>query len=248
MNTKTSKTPRKSYYVVREGRNPGIYHTWEECKLQVDGFKGPVYKKFNNYEDAYNFFRGYQNQQGLLGHTNYGDVNAVNSESVEIYTDGACCNNGYSNAQAGIGVFFGDADPRNISEALPRNLIEEGHYPTNQLAELYAIARAMEVCIADHSIRTKPIILHTDSKYSINCLTRWITTWEKNCWFLTNGKPVKHQALLRAMKLQTQNLNIIFRHVAGHRGIHGNERADSLAVEGASMYVPDSHTGPSQSR
>lgn len=245
---KSSKTTQKNcYYSVRHGRNPGIYNSWAECKAQVDGFKGPIYKKFLNYDDAYDFFRGtlvktsssktsiIQNNQRIE------KMNDKIPETVVIYTDGACLNNGYQNAQAGIGVFFGDNNPRNISDPIPCNLVENGQYPTNQLAELYAIARAMEVCIANDCIRTKPIILYTDSKYSINCLTRWISTWEKNCWFLTNGKPVKHRGLLQAMKLQMQNLNIIFHHVAAHQGIYGNEMADSLAVNGASRYIPKSH-------
>ncbi len=232
-------TKQKYWYAVRSGRNPGIYNNWGECKLQVDGFKGPVYKKFTNYDDAHQFLRSgtTKNTREEITH-----VNEINQEAVELYTDGACFNNGYPTAQAGIGVFFGDNNPRNISDPLPCNLVQNGDYPTNQVAELYAIARAMEVCLAEHSIRTKPIILYTDSKYSINCLTRWISTWEKNCWILTNGKAVKHQHLLRAMKLQMQNLNIIFRHVPAHRGIYGNEQADSLAVQGASRYVPISHS------
>ena len=28
------------YYAVRKGKTPGIYNSWSECKLQVDGFSG----------------------------------------------------------------------------------------------------------------------------------------------------------------------------------------------------------------
>lgn len=34
----------KSFYVVRKGRIPGIYETWDECKAQVTGFKGAEFK------------------------------------------------------------------------------------------------------------------------------------------------------------------------------------------------------------
>lgn len=240
----TKNSSMQQYYAVRTGRTPGIYRSWDECKAQVDGFNGPVYKKFATYNDAYNFFRGISTNT-ISSSSNYQPTIVSSNDSppdvVEIYTDGACFNNGYINAQAGIGVFFGDHNPRNISDPLPIHLVQQGDNPTNQLAELYAIARAMEICLAEQSLRTKPIILYTDSKYSINCLTRWLPTWEKNCWILTNGKPVKHQSLLYAMKMQMQNLNIIFRHVAGHANIYGNEQADGLAVKGASQYVPKSH-------
>ena len=40
------------YYAVRIGRNPGIYHTWDECKRETMGFKGASFKKFSTREDA----------------------------------------------------------------------------------------------------------------------------------------------------------------------------------------------------
>lgn len=40
------------YYAVRKGRNVGIYKTWDECKEQVHGFKGPEYKSFKTLQEA----------------------------------------------------------------------------------------------------------------------------------------------------------------------------------------------------
>ena len=34
------------YYVVWIGLNPGIYNSWEECRNQVEGWKGAIYKGF----------------------------------------------------------------------------------------------------------------------------------------------------------------------------------------------------------
>jgi len=43
----TNKTMAKSkYYVVWNGRKPGIYEGWEACKEQVAGFNGAKYKGF----------------------------------------------------------------------------------------------------------------------------------------------------------------------------------------------------------
>ena len=39
----------------------------------------------------------------------------INTETFVIYTDGACSNNGKVYARAGIGVYFGENDPRNVS-------------------------------------------------------------------------------------------------------------------------------------
>lgn len=40
------------YYVVWIGLIPGIYDSWEECKNQVEGWKGAVYKGFATIEEA----------------------------------------------------------------------------------------------------------------------------------------------------------------------------------------------------
>ena len=43
------------FYAVKIGRKPGIYNSWDECKMQVDKFKGAIYKSFSNKEDALMF-------------------------------------------------------------------------------------------------------------------------------------------------------------------------------------------------
>ena len=42
----------KKAYVVFKGRKPGIYKTWAECKAQVDGFSGPVFRGYASMEEA----------------------------------------------------------------------------------------------------------------------------------------------------------------------------------------------------
>lgn len=49
------------YYAVRNGRNPGIYNTWDECNEQVSGFKGAIFKKFKSYEEARNYVNNIEN-------------------------------------------------------------------------------------------------------------------------------------------------------------------------------------------
>lgn len=38
----SSKGPK--YYVVWAGHDTGVFDSWEECKLQVEGFNGARYK------------------------------------------------------------------------------------------------------------------------------------------------------------------------------------------------------------
>ncbi|MCQ2066865.1 MAG: ribonuclease H family protein, partial [Bacteroidaceae bacterium] len=46
------------YYVVWVGAVPGIYTSWEECRLQVESWKGAVYKGFETREEAERAFAG----------------------------------------------------------------------------------------------------------------------------------------------------------------------------------------------
>lgn len=46
----------KRYYVVKKGRRPGIYNSWEEARPQVEGFKGMENKSFKLYEDALKYY------------------------------------------------------------------------------------------------------------------------------------------------------------------------------------------------
>lgn len=49
---------KSKYYVVWEGLAPGVYNSWEECRLQVEGYRGAKYKAFDSQVEAIEAFRG----------------------------------------------------------------------------------------------------------------------------------------------------------------------------------------------
>jgi len=53
----------KKYYAVKEGKKPGIYETWEECREQVNGYSGAVYKSFPDRESALLFIKGEEKKE-----------------------------------------------------------------------------------------------------------------------------------------------------------------------------------------
>ena len=59
---------------------------------------------------------------------------------MHVHVDGACLGNGTPNPRAGIGVVFGMDHPHNASEVVT------GDRHTNQVAEIQAAIRAIEVC------------------------------------------------------------------------------------------------------
>jgi len=47
----------QNYYVVKKGFKTGIFKTWGECKKAVDGFSGPIFKKFESFPEASEFLK-----------------------------------------------------------------------------------------------------------------------------------------------------------------------------------------------
>jgi len=53
------------YYAVKIGKVPGIYDNWDECKKQVIGYTGAVYKSFSTKEEAEQFISGKKTKEEI---------------------------------------------------------------------------------------------------------------------------------------------------------------------------------------
>ena len=127
------------------------------------------------------------------------------ADAIHVWTDGACSGNP---GRAGLGVvILGDGPgEREISEYLGD--------ATNNIAELTAILRGLEAV----SDRTRPVIVYSDSAYSIGLLTQ---NWKAK-------KNVELVDQLRALARTFRDLRFV--KVAGHAGVALNERVDQLAT------------------
>lgn len=56
---------KRAAYVVFIGRNPGVYLSWKETKMQVHQFSGNDYKDFDSLDEAREAFNKYQNGTGV---------------------------------------------------------------------------------------------------------------------------------------------------------------------------------------
>lgn len=85
------------------------------------------------------------------------------------------------------------------------------------------------------------MLIYTDSKYAINCVTVWHINWIKNNWITSVGRPVENQDLIekileKVKEREEYGSRTRFEWVQGHTGHNdGNSQADKLAVEGAMM-------------
>jgi ribonuclease HI len=132
-------------------------------------------------------------------------------------------NNGKYNAIAGIGIFFGINDHRNISKKI------EGKQ-TNNTAELTAIIETYNI-IENDIINGKKIIIVSDSKYAILCVSSYGEKCYKKNW---NIEIPNKELVKTAYELYKDKPNIQFMHIKAHTNntdIHsfGNDNADKLA-------------------
>ncbi|XP_034951645.1 ribonuclease H1-like [Chelonus insularis] len=145
---------------------------------------------------------------------------------VDIYTDGACSDNGRRSARAGIGVYFGDNHPENVSKPINGRA-------TNNRAEIEAVIEAANIA-KRHGM--EKIRINTDSEFLINCQEKWMPKWKAKGWKTAKNQPVINKEELIRMEEALAPLDVEFLHVRGHHGVHGNEMADKLARKGAEQY------------
>lgn len=142
-----------------------------------------------------------------------------------VYTDGACSNNGFSQAKSGIGIFFGIEDERNVSECITGK-------QTNNTAELSAVIRVFDI-MQDSIASGEPVFIHTDSAYVILCATSYGSKLAQKNW--QRKKPIPNVELVKTLfSLYQAHTNVKLLHVQAHTGRQdkhsiGNDWADRLA-------------------
>ena len=217
------------FYAVARGFKVGVFENWQTAGNQVRGYPGAEYKAFATEAEARAFLAGSKKRVREDEECNLPRKQQKPSSTPfqPVYVDGACSNNARhsSSSRAGIGVYFGPNDARNVSENLP------GSVQTNQRAELGAAIRAMEIA-GDAA----PTCIYSDSMYLVRGVGEWMPKWKTNGWRSSQQKTVSNMdqwkridALVSAKPKSWYK----FVHVRGHSNVAGNIEADKLAVAGA---------------
>ena len=87
--------------------------------------------------------------------------------------------------------------------------------------------------IADINIKeNKSVQILSDSKYSIDCITKWANGWKKKGWTRGKGEEIKNVDVIKSCHVIYEQLksNLTISHVKGHANIEGNELSDRMAV------------------
>lgn len=139
------------------------------------------------------------------------------TQSITIYTDGACRGNPGPGGWGAV-LEYGDSQ---------KHLYGGETETTNNRMELTAVIKALEALS-----RPCEIILISDSKYVLQGITEWIINWKKRGWRTANKKPVLNVDLWQQLDSLVPTHQIDWQWVKGHSGHPGNELADQLANQG----------------
>ena len=109
---------------------------------------------------------------------------------------------------------------------------------TNNRMEMTAVIRALEALIEPCEV-----IVHTDSRYVIDGMTKWVHGWQKKGWINSSKKPVRNEDLWHELIEAAKRHRITWQWVKGHDGHAENERVDRLASAAADAARTPSVTG-----
>ena len=167
---------------------------------------------------------------------------------LKFYTDGACKNNGQNEAKAGLGIYC----KTNIKGV--KNKYFAAPYenePTNNRAELTAILFSLKVIkkIKEKIPEDTKISICTDSKYSFDSITKWMSGWKKRGWKKADNTEIKNPDIFLEIDKYMDD-DIKFEHTKSHTKMpketsanfenwYGNDVADRLANIGVLMINND---------
>ncbi|QYJ87603.1 ribonuclease H family protein [Shewanella mesophila] len=219
------------YYVVWAGRETGIFTSWPQTKALVDGFAGARYKSFKTEAEAKAAFgKGSSRQTKSPTKTvtktatkSVSATSAIANSDVDIYTDGGCEPNP-GKAGSGLALYRHGK----LSELWYGLYNPNG---TNNTAELNALYQALLIAKTEleqgHSVH-----IHSDSQYSINCITNWAYGWKAKGWKRKTAGDIANLTIIQSAHALYDSLKekLIISHVAAHVGIEGNELADRMSI------------------
>lgn len=139
-------------------------------------------------------------------------------KQVDIFTDGACKGNP---GPGGWGVLLRmGRHEKEMSGSAPDT--------TNNRMEMTAVIRGLKALIEPCEVT-----VHSDSRYVIDGMTKWVAGWQKKGWVNASRKPVRNADLWHDLIEAARQHSITWQWVRGHDGHPENERVDRLASDAA---------------
>lgn len=207
----------KKYYAVAKGKTPGIYFTWEDCKVQVENFPGAVYKGFQTLAEAEEFI----NKAGVsTGKTTVRKETepAATPEEEQCSTDThliAYVDGSYDHSQLryayGCVLVFSDEVVTLNGSGNDADYVSMRNVAGEILGSEQAVLWALENGY-------KEVTIYYDYE--------GIEKWANGVWKANKIGTQRYKAFIAEKR---QEITISFQKVAAHTGVKYNEMADQLA-------------------
>lgn len=213
---------KRKFYAVKVGKIPGIYSTWDECQLQVDGVSGAKYQGFLTLEEAEKYILQDDDMPETNSSTDKDDYNSkidkaildLKENEVIAFVDGSYDEKQEKSAFGAI--IFSENNGRNVLyKAFTKNLSKEFIDLRNVSAELEAVKESINWALK-----------YNKSKISIYYDYKGIELWARKEWKANNSITSNY---VKFMQEKQSLLDIKFIKVPAHTGIKYNEEVDSIA-------------------
>ena len=156
---------KEKFYVVWQGKRPGIYNKWSDCKAAITGYKGAQYKSFSTFAEAKKAYNGnYDDYKGKksnppIDKEMLARIGEPNYNSIAV--DAACSGNP------------GVMEYRGVETKTAKELFKVGPFNqgTNNVGEFLALVHGLAFLKKNNS----NLILYSDSRIAIS----WVR--QKKC-------------------------------------------------------------------
>ena len=201
---------KKNYYAVKKGRNTGIYKSWNDCKEQVQGFSGAVYKGFETLKEAEEFLEGEVSREikDLSGMETFPETYAFVDGSYNIRT-----------GTYGYGGFLVHKKERYVISGAGDD--PEMASMRNVAGEIGGCTAALKKCI---ELGIEEVTVYYD--YA------GIENWATGDWKTNKKGTAEYKKYFDSIR---DRLKVHFAKVRSHTGIPGNEEADRIAKKAVGL-------------
>ncbi|WP_080347086.1 ribonuclease H1 domain-containing protein [Clostridium botulinum] len=196
----------QKFYAVKNGIQPGVYTTWDECKKNVHGFSGAIYKSFTTKEEAERFI---ENPNEILDDHLPDSLYGVKSKAI-AYVDGSYEERKKQYSYGAV-IFYNGNEEHFCEKFSDQDMISM----RNVAGEIEGAKRAIKFCI-DNNIKA------LDIYYDYEGIEKWCTgIWKAKKSGTIAYKEYYDKAI--------DKVSINFIKVKGHSGNKYNDLADLLA-------------------
>lgn len=228
---------KKKFYAVKIGRQVGIYDNWDDCKAQVNGFKGAKYQGFVTKDEAQSYLDGSKSSVATSSSAEKVKASSNKKDTLErelrltkeisnwedtlaVYVDGSATDvDSFGKKLDHFRYSFGLVvvkDNEIVYEDSGEGTNREASALRNVSGEMLGAMKALQLLLKTPD-KNKVVIFHD---------YEGVGKWVEGEWEAKNPFVKKY---VEFMESNSQNVKVVFFKVAGHSSNPFNERADQLA-------------------